>query len=61
MKPITTIAVIFLGLLALLQLLRFALAWPVTVNGISIPIWASAIAFLIAGSISVLLWREGRR
>lgn len=61
MKPITTIAALLFGVIAALQLLRFVLAWPVTVNGYSIPLWASAIAFVVAGGLAVMLWREQRR
>jgi len=61
MKPFTTIASIFLGLVALLQLLRVLLAWPVTVNGMAIPPSASVVAFFVAGILSMMLWREARR
>lgn len=61
MKPFTTIAALLLGLIALLQGMRFALAWTVTVNGLSIPLWASAMAFVVAGRLAIMLWREGRR
>jgi hypothetical protein len=60
-KPFTTIAAALLSLIALLQLLRFALGWEVTVNGVTIPVWASGIAFIIAGALAVLLWRESNR
>ena len=60
MKPFTTIAVVVFLLLALLQLLRFVWDWEVTVNGISIPIWASGIAFVVAAALAVMLWREAR-
>lgn len=60
MKPFTTIAIAFLALLALLQLTRLVLGWEVTVNGLVIPLWLSAIAFLIAAGLAVLLWRETR-
>lgn len=58
MKPFTMIAALLLGLVALMQGLRLVLAWPVTVNGYSIPLWASALAFAVAGTVSVMLWRE---
>jgi hypothetical protein len=45
---------LFLSLLALLQLLRFVRGWPVLVAGVEIPVWISAVAFLIAGSLG--LW-----
>jgi hypothetical protein len=61
MKPFTAIAVVFLSLIALLQLIRFLMGWVVTVHGVVIPIWASVIAFAIAGVLAVMLWRESRR
>ncbi len=60
MKPATVIAVVVFSLVALLQLLRFVLGWEVTVNGVTIPLWASAIAFVIAGGLAVMLWRESQ-
>jgi len=60
-KPFTTIAVVVFSLVALLQLLRFVSGWEVTVNGITIPIWASALAFVVAVALAVMLWREARQ
>jgi hypothetical protein len=61
MKTSTTLAIVFLGLLSLLQLTRVLLGWSVIVNGVSVPIWASAVACLIAGALALMLWRESRR
>lgn len=61
MKPFTSITVVFLGLLALLQLTRFLLGWEVVVNGVGVPVWASAIATVIAGGLALMLWRESSR
>ena len=61
MKPYTNLAALILGFIALVQGLRFAQAWPVSVNGYSVPVWASAIACLLLGWVAVMLWREGRR
>jgi hypothetical protein len=55
------LAAFILGLIAVAQALRFALAWPVTINGFSVPVWASAIAAVVAGAVAVMLWRDGRR
>lgn len=60
MKPFTTIAIVLLGLLSAIQLLRCLQGWEVTVNGVSIPIWASGIACVFAGGLAILLWRESR-
>jgi hypothetical protein len=61
LKPFTTMAVVLLSLIALLQLVRFILSWEVTVNGTSIPVWASGIAFVIAAALAVMLWREAHQ
>ena len=58
MKPFTTIAVVLFFLIALLQLVRFIFSWEVTVNGAVIPVWASGVAFVIATTLAVMLWRE---
>lgn len=59
-KPFTFIAIVLLSLIALLQLLRFFLGWEVTVNGMTIPVWASAIGFVIAAGLALMVWRETR-
>ena len=61
MKPFTMIAVVVFSLIAVMQLLRFVLGWEVTVNGMTVPLWLSAVAFVIAGGLAVMLWRETRR
>lgn len=61
MRPVTVTAIVLLSLIALLQLLRFVLAWQVTVNGVVVPVWLSGIAFLVAGGLAVMLWWEMRR
>ena len=42
MKPVTTISVFLLALLAVAQLVRFLAGWPVTINGLAAPVWLSA-------------------
>jgi len=61
MKPFTTLAVVFLALIALAQATRFLLGWEVTIHGFVVPVWLSGIAFLIAAGIGAMLWRESRR
>ena len=60
MKPFTTIAVVVFSLVALLQLLRFALGWEISVNGLAIPPWASLLAGVVAGALAFMLTREAR-
>ena len=60
-KPFTSITVVFLVLIALVQLLRFILGWEVMLNGVTVPVWASGFAFVIAAGLAVMLWREMRK
>jgi hypothetical protein len=60
MKPFTTVAIFVFSVVSLLQLIRAALAWEVTVDGIFIPIWASIIACVVAGILAIMVWREAR-
>ena len=58
MKPFTTLTVAFLALIAVLQLCRFIFAWPVTIEGTAVPVWASGIATLVAAGLATMLWKE---
>ena len=60
-KPFTVVAIGLYALIAVLQLLRFVLGWEVTVNGLSIPVWASGIAFLVAAGLAAMVWLEARK
>ena len=60
MKPFTTLAVDFLSLMAVLQLTRFVQGWEVSVNGVTVPVWVSGLAFIVAAGIAAMLWRESR-
>ena len=59
-KPFTLLAVVLFSLIALLQLLRFGLGWEVAVNGVTVPVWVSGIAFVIAAGLALMVWREMR-
>lgn len=58
MKPFTTIAIVIFSLVAVLHVLRLIFGWEVVINGMAIPMWVSAVGFIIAGGLAVLLWRE---
>lgn len=60
-KPFTLVTVIVLSLIALLQLVRFVMAWEVVISGVMIPVWVSAIACLVAAGLAFMLWREAQR
>ena len=59
-KPFTLVAVVVLSLVSLLQLLRLLLGWEITINGITIPLWASGVAFVVAAGLAAMVWRERR-
>ena len=59
-KPFTVVAVVVLSLVSLLQLLRLVLGWPITINGVAIPFWASGVAFVFAAALAAMVWRERR-
>ena len=60
MKPFTTAAVIVFALVALLQFLRVALGWAITVNGVLVPLWASVVACIVAAILAFMVSRESR-
>jgi hypothetical protein len=60
-KPFTVIAIGLFSLIAVLQLLRFILGWEITVNGLSVPVWVSGIAFVVAAGLAVVVWLEARK
>jgi hypothetical protein len=51
----------FFGLLAALQLVRAVLGWPVQVASASIPVWVSALAFVIASALATWAFRTAGR
>jgi len=61
MKPFTTLASIFLALIALVHLYRVIRPFEVVVGGTQIPGWASIVGLVVAGGLSIMVWREMRR
>ena len=59
-KPFTLFAVVVFSVISLLQLLRLLLGWDITINGITIPLWASGVAFVVAAGLAAMVWRERR-
>lgn len=47
----------FFCLLAALQLTRFFLHWPVQVADVTIPLWASGLAFVVATTFATWAFR----
>jgi len=61
MKPANVVAAILLAGVSLAHLLRLVFGVPVTVADWLVPMWVSAIAAVVAGSMALMLWRSGRR
>ena len=61
MRPVARIVTLFLALVALAQFLRLVLQVEVKAGRVRIPLWASAVACVVAGGLAILLWREGHR
>ena len=45
-------------IIALAQLTRTLLGWPLQVDGVDVPVWVSGLAFLITGSMAVWAFRS---
>ncbi len=59
-RPVTFVATIVFGIIALVHLARLILGWEITLNGLVVPMWPSGIFLGIAGGLAFLLWREAR-
>ena len=57
-KPFTIAAVIIFAMVAVVHLLRFVLGWNANIAGTEIPMWVSVAGLVIAGGLSIGLWRE---
>jgi membrane protein implicated in regulation of membrane protease activity len=60
-KPATLTASILLAAVSVAHLLRAVFGTQVTVADRLIPVWVSVVAFLVAGAVAIMLWREARR
>ena len=57
-KPASLVAAIVFWLIALAQLVRVILRVRVTAGNHDIPLWFSAVAFVVLGALGMWLWRE---
>jgi len=60
-KTFSLVAGIIFAVVALLHLVRIFMDWPVIIGDWSIPMWASWTALIVAGGLSLLGLRLGRR
>jgi uncharacterized membrane protein len=57
-RPASLVAVIVFWLVVIAQLLRVLLRVRVTAGSHDIPLWLSAVAFVVLGALGMWLWRE---
>jgi hypothetical protein len=50
----------FFCLLAVVQLTRVVLHWPVQVADVTVPLWASLLAFVVASSFAIWAFRAAK-
>ncbi len=60
MKTSVIVTLIFLTLVSIIHLVRFALQVNITVDKFVVPMWMSVVAFLAVGTLAVWLWRDER-
>jgi len=58
MKPAILIAAVLLSLVAVAHLLRIIFGLAFIVGGVTISMWPSGVAVLVAGGVAFALWRE---
>lgn len=61
MRRYELVSGILFSIIALAQLTRTVLGWPVQVAEVTVPIWASGVAFLIAGALAIWAFRSVAR
>jgi hypothetical protein len=61
MKPATLTATVLLAAVSLAHLLRLVYGVRVTAADTVIPMWVSGVAFVVAGAVAFMLWRDARR
>ena len=59
-RPFTFLAVLLLAVVSVFQLARFVLGWPVSINGLDIPVWVSAVVGALTLLLAVMLAREAQ-
>jgi hypothetical protein len=52
-KSYSRIAAIIFAIVALLQFVRAGSGWEISLNGAAIPLWASWVAYVVAGALAI--------
>jgi hypothetical protein len=53
-----TVSGVFFSLISLAQLMRTIMRWPAQVDGLTIPVWFSGIAFIVTAALAVWAFRS---
>lgn len=61
MRRYELVSGIIFTIIALAQLTRTVLGWAVQIDGFSVPVWVSGIAFVIAGGLAIWAFRSAGR
>lgn len=61
MRRYELVSGILFTILAVAQLTRTLLGWPVQVAGFNVPVWISGVAFLITGGLALWAFRSAGR
>jgi hypothetical protein len=51
---------VFFCLLAVVQLTRVVFGWPIQVAAVTVPVWASGLAFVIATTFAIWAFRAAK-
>ena len=60
MRPFTRLVSVLLALVALAHVYRVVRPFSIVVAGDAVPQWASVVGIVVAGGLSLMLWREAR-
>jgi len=61
MKPVSVIVNIFLGVVALMHLIRLIFQIEATWDGAVVPLWVSFFGCLVTAGLAIMLWRENHK
>jgi hypothetical protein len=60
MQRYAKVSGVLFALIALVQLTRALMGWPVQVATVTVPVWVSGLACVIAGGFALWAWRVTR-
>jgi hypothetical protein len=61
MRRYEIVSGVMFAIVALVQLIRTLLGWPVQIDLFTVPVWCSALAFLILGGMAIWAFRSAGR